>query len=151
VLTLPDLGTLTAEQLGKIVQLGGPIKKFFDDAREHAFTKAINGEKIPGCKVVAGNTSRKWRSLEEAERLLRQRFNIDEYKPRELLSVAQAEKLVKPLKVGARYQNLFDANVTRLEGKPTLVSEDDPRPALDLNPAAEFSALPSTEEPNLLD
>jgi len=117
------------------------LKKFLDDVREHGYKMAINGLTVPGCKLVAGRSSRKWVDEAEAERLLRQKFNLDTIMPRSLLSVAQAEKLLKTIETGTRFSNLLQANISKPEGAPTLVSEDDPRPAIDSNPVSELTNL----------
>jgi len=145
VIELPDIGTLSPEQVGKIIAAAGPLKKFLDDVREHGYKMAVNGLTVPGCKLVAGRSSRKWVNEEEAERILRQKFPIDAVMPRSLLSVAQTEKLLKSIEVGTRFTNLLEANITKPEGAPTLVSEDDPRPALDSNPVSELTNLDSQD------
>jgi len=48
----------------------------------------------------------------------------------DLISPAQAEKALKGRELSTKFQNKFKGLITRPEGKPTLVPEDDKRPAL---------------------
>ena len=141
VLSFPTIGSLTPEQLGRIVRAQGPIEHFLEDVRDHAYALASQGTPVPGCKLVAGKSNRAWSDEARAEDLLRQKMSIDVCMPRKLVSVAQAEKLLKGTELSTKYANLIKSVIVKPEGKPTLVSEDDPRDALDLNPVKELTAI----------
>ena len=149
IITTPDVNSLTLEQVGRIVQAGNALKKFIDSVREHAFALANAGTKVPGCKLVQGKGSRAWTDDARARELLAQKFAIDIYAPRETVSVAAAEKLLKPLELSTKYKNCVNAIVAKSDGKPTLVSDDDPRDAIDSNPVSELQNLDQPQ--NLLD
>lgn len=146
VLAFPAVGSLTPEQLGRIVRAQGPIEHFLEDVRDHAYALASQGTQVPGCKLVAGRSSREWSDEARAEDLLRQKMSVDVCMPRTLVSVAQAEKLFKGIELSTKYANLLKSVITKPEGKPTLVSEDDPREALDLNPVKELTAIDASLE-----
>lgn len=141
VLTLPDVGSLSPEVLGQLISVAKPLEKFFEQLRARAFGLLEGGTSVPGHKLVTGRGSRSWRDEKEATDLLKQKLSIDEYSPRSLVTPAGAEKLLKGKDLSTRYQNLFKGLVQSNEGKPTIVPEDDPRPALVINAAAEFKNL----------
>jgi hypothetical protein len=70
-------------------------------------------------------------NVAEAIKLLNNHLTIDELRPRaDLISPAQAEKALKGIELSTRFENKLASLITRPEGKPTLVTEDDKRPAL---------------------
>lgn len=138
-LLFPDVGKLTPAQLGKIVRAQSQIEAFLEQVRAQAFVLASAGTQVPGCKLVAGISRRAWKDEAEAERLLRQKFTIDQCMPRTLVSVPQSEKLFKGMDLSTKYKNLISAVVEKPAGKPTLVSADDPRD--ELNPVSELRNL----------
>jgi hypothetical protein len=138
-LLFPDVGKLTPTQLGKIVRAQSQIEAFLEQVRAQAFVLASAGTQVPGCKLVAGISRRAWKDEAEAERLLRQKFTIDQCMPRTLVSVPQSEKLFKGMDLSTKYKNLISAVVEKPAGKPTLVSADDPRD--ELNPVSELRNL----------
>jgi len=73
--------------------------------------------------------------VDDALKLLSNHLSLDEMRPREeIISPAAAERLLKGIKLSTRFTNRMESLITRPEGKPTLVSADDPRPALSLKP-----------------
>lgn len=72
------------------------IKSWVAAMEDVAFSEAMGGRKIPGHKLVAKRGTRKWTDEEAAEGLLSVEVgDEDDYAPRKLVSVAQAEKLLK--------------------------------------------------------
>ena len=60
---------------------------------------------------------------------------MDEMRPRsDLLSPAAAERLLKGTETSTKFRNKLTSLITKPEGKPTLVLEDDPRPSLSFQP-----------------
>jgi hypothetical protein len=60
---------------------------------------------------------------------------MDEMRPRsDLLSPAAAERLLKGSELSTKFRNKLTSLITKPEGKPTLVLEDDPRPTLSFQP-----------------
>lgn len=80
-------------------------------------------------KLVSGRKQRKW--VDEAHTLnfIQQDtvFDLDEFQPRQLVSVAQAEKLCKRHKID--FEPLR-ALVDELSGRPTIAPVEGKRPAL---------------------
>lgn len=151
VLTLPDVGSLSVETLAKIVLASKPLEKFFEAARARAFGILEGGTTVPGLKLVQGRSSRSWKDEAEVKRLLLLKLPVDEAAPRELVSPAQAEKLLKAVKPGTRFENLLNAQIVKKTGGPTLVPDSDSRPALELTNGTEnFTNLdaPASEPPS---
>lgn len=120
-----------AEILGKIDRL----TKFAEDIKDSALTKALDGEEIPGWKVVEGRSIRKYVGSEEE--IVGQCEGAG-YDPallyeRKLLTITNMEKLMGK----KQFAEVLGAYVEKPEGKPTLAPESDKRPAITNNSAAE--------------
>lgn len=120
-----------AEILGKIDRL----TKFAEDIKDSALTKALDGEKIPGWKVVEGRSIRKYVGSEEE--IVRQcegaGYDQALLYERKLLTITNMEKLMGK----KQFAEVLGAYVEKPEGKPTLAPESDKRPAITNNSAAE--------------
>lgn len=143
VLNLPDVNALNPESLAKVVALAPSFSKFLEACRDRAYHLIENGTTVPGFKIVAGRNARSWKDPQRAKELLGQKLKIDEYAPRELVSPAGAEKLLKKVETGTKYNNLLNAQIAVKTGNPTLVPESDDRPAIEFNISAadEFKTL----------
>lgn len=131
------------EILVRLFKKSGVIKSMLDDIDDYLTDRVLSGEKIEGLKIVTGREgNRAWGSEEEAEKLLKQKLKIDDYKPRELVSVTTAEKLLAPLELSTKFQNLFGKLVTRSAGKKTVVSDEDKREAV----SSDLDMLPDDED-----
>ena len=113
-----------AEILLRKKDFEGWLKRICD----YALDQAINhGASFPGMKLVAG-TSR--RTITKPDELVR--YCVDHqlaeenklYKPRELITLGELEKLIGAKKVAKE----LGAFIEKPEGKPTLVSVKDKRP-----------------------
>ena len=120
-----------AEILGKIDRL----TKFAEDIKDSAPTKALDGEEIPGWKVVEGRSIRKYVGSEEE--IVRQcegaGYDQALLYERKLLTITNMEKLMGK----KQFAEVLGAYVEKPEGKPTLAPESDKRPAITNNSAAE--------------
>lgn len=120
-----------AEILGKIDRL----VKFAEDIKDSALTKALDGEEIPGWKVVEGRSIRKYVGSEEE--IVRQcegaGYDQALLYERKLLTITNMEKLMGK----KQFAEVLGAYVEKPEGKPTLAPESDKRPAITNNNAAE--------------
>ena len=120
-----------AEILGKIDRL----TKFAENIKDSALTKALDGEEIPGWKVVEGRSIRKYVGSEEE--IVRQcegaGYDQALLYERKLLTITNMEKLMGK----KQFAEVLGAYVEKPEGKPTLAPESDKRPAITNNSAAE--------------
>lgn len=96
------------------------------------------GRTVPGFKLVQGKAgNRAWKSKDEAEKmLLGMKLKHDVIYNKKLNSPAQIEKALKDSP--KRWKKLSEL-ITRPDGKPVAVPDDDPRDAI--NPVNDFADL----------
>jgi hypothetical protein len=90
--------SLSDEQIVRVIQNRKLIEEFIESVKSYALHRMMNGEKIEGLKLVAGNSRRVWANEATAEKVLVEELGTSAYK-KTLLSPAQAEKLIGKLKV----------------------------------------------------
>lgn len=134
-LPLPRPETLTPEQLVQFKVRSKEFKKWMCDIDSHIDRlMLVEGQRIAGLKVCMGREgNREWVSEEEAQKLLYPKLVADSYKPKELISVTQAEKLLKEkeVKLSTRFKNRFAELVFRSPAKKVVALESDKRPAVE--------------------
>ena len=116
-----QMENLPAETIGAYLGNADLLEDWIKDLRALAMTMMENGAKVPGYKLVAKRSVRKWLDEGKANKALAA-MGIDPVKL-ELVSPAQAEKLLKPLK-----QALPDDLVASVSSGTTFAPESDPRP-----------------------
>ena len=116
-----QLENLPAATIGAYLGNADLLEDWIKDLRALAMTMMENGTKVPGYKVVAKRSVRKWLDEGRAGVALIA-LGIDPMKL-ELVSPAQAEKLLKPSK-----QALPDDLVASVSSGTTFAPESDPRP-----------------------
>lgn len=135
VIELPHPGTLTREQRVQALKAKKVLAQWMEALEDQEIHDLANGAEPAGLKLVEGKANRKWVDVDDALKLLSNHLSLDEMRPREeIISPAAAERLLKGIKLSTRFTNKMGSLITRPEGKPTLVSADDPRPALSLTP-----------------
>ncbi len=127
--------TLSTAEVGDILGKIDRLTKFADDIKASALSKALDGEEIPGWKVVEGRSIRKY-SAPEAE-IVKQCEGAGYDKAllyeKKLLTITAMEKLMGK----KQFAEVLGECVEKPAGKPTLAPESDKRPALTNNTAAE--------------
>jgi hypothetical protein len=120
----PEL--MSPEELSDCLTKLPVIKDWVSALEEHALAKAMNGETIPGWKVVAGRSIRKISDPDAAEDvLIKAGFGPEDYfKPSELKGISDLEKLMGK----KSFATLLGPYVVKPQGKPALAPIDDPRP-----------------------
>jgi hypothetical protein len=95
---IPDaLDTLTADELGLLVQQADDLTKMFKTVKTFAAARLAAGQPVTGYEWGDGKRSREWLSEEDAKKAMAAQGINDFYKPQELLSVAEAEKKVSDI------------------------------------------------------
>lgn len=90
----------------------------------------MGGKAVPGFKLVQGQTRRKWKDPKKVTRLLASLgFTADDITPRELLSPAQVERLVRSRKLIKKWGRI-EKLITRPEGRVSIAPVHDPRRAI---------------------
>lgn len=122
-----DSNELEAEQISEILSKSKEIKKWLDDVDEWALIQARdNGQHFDGWKLVEGRSNRKITNADVAASILTEAGYSGIFKPQELLTLTNLEKLVGKKKFG----ELLNDIIVKPEGKPTLVVETDKRPEI---------------------
>jgi hypothetical protein len=119
----PDL--LSDEEIAELLLKVEIIEKWAKDVQEYARSKAEQGTKFKGWKLVEGRSVRKITDTESvAQRLFAEGYGETEIYERDLKSITALEKTI-----GKKLFNELVADlISKPAGKPTLVPESDKRP-----------------------
>jgi hypothetical protein len=129
---LPAPERYDPEELSRMLHAVGAIKNWCAEIERFAHAEAMHGRPPPGFKVVAKRATRKWGNEDAAADALIA-FN-DIYHEPELKSPAQIEKLIGKKK----FAEVAEPYVTKESSGTVLAPVDDPRVAIETNPAAIF-------------
>lgn len=128
-------GILPDEEIPRILEVADIAEAWIADIRAYAKAQALKGQQWSGFKLVAGRRPpRKWTDAEAVIDQLSRAGYTDEqiYKPRELITVGEAEKLLgKPA-----FRAILGQFSVQGEGAPTLVPESDKRLSINSSEAA---------------
>nr|DAX85305.1 MAG TPA: Protein of unknown function (DUF2800) [Bacteriophage sp.] len=115
------------DKLFEYISRGEDIAKWVNDLKAYALNLCLSGEDVKGLKAVAGRTSRSWTNQDEALKKLID-GGIDEaiIFDKVPLTLAKLEKALGK----EQFNNLVGDMVVTSTGKPTLVFENDKRPAI---------------------
>ncbi len=128
---------LTLERAVEIFKMRGLFKLWIGAVEADIATRlSRDPDSVPGLKLVAGRSVRYWPNPDKVRDDLALYIDEDKlYKPREMISPAQAEKL---LSKGDR--PIVSVLADKKPGKPTIVDADDPRPKWEGDNAAVASS-----------
>jgi hypothetical protein len=119
------------DDIGEALKMAGRMEIFVRNVRQLALQKALDGETIPGYKLVKKITRRRWADTDKVDKFLaRAGLKVDERRITKPIGIPKAEKLVKPWLNTKRRQDAFEALITRPEGDLTIAPETDKRPAV---------------------
>ncbi|SEB24768.1 DUF2800 domain-containing protein [Paraburkholderia sartisoli] len=139
--TLP-VDLLTADELGTIYPALPLIESWAKAVRGRIEYELLNGNVVPGVKLVQGRRgARAWSSVDDAEALLKSmRLKQEQMYNFKVISPTQAEKLLA--KESPRRWKKAEALITQRDGAPSVAPESDKRPALVIAaPADDFEAV----------
>ena len=121
-----QLDAVDLPTLGKYLQNAELLEGWIDDLRKLAHQMLESGKSVPGYKLVNKRATRQWADEKKALVQLHDMGLTREelYKPEELSSPAQIEKVLKKRKMA-----LPDDLVVAVSSGTTMAPESDPRPA----------------------
>ena len=123
------------------------IQNWMNTVKEYALAQALEGNAIPGYKVVRGRSNRKWGADEgEIATFLTDACKTEAY-VKNLVSPTVAEKAIGKKNAEQLGLNKY---ITKPPGKPTLVPESDKRPEIEDTVEQEFQEFVS-DSPILID
>jgi len=125
---LQPINTLSDTDLKTALDNKKLIISWLTAVEDYVVAKLNEGEFFEGYKLVEGRSLRQWSDEGSAEMVLRELLGDDAY-TKSLLSVTQAEKAL-----GKIHADKISGLIIKPSGKPTLASEDDKRPAINVNP-----------------
>jgi len=123
---LPSPDTLSKDQLRKVLEHKGLIEGWLSSVETVVRERIENGQDFPGFKIVEGRSIRRWGDEAEAESKLSDLLG-EKLHTKKIISPAQAEKALKK-----DQRMVLDDLVIKPKGKPTLVTESDKRPPINL-------------------
>ena len=126
---------LKPEEIGVVLKDVAGLVKWAEDLKDGALTRALEGEPIPGWKVVEGRSNRKYKGSEEeivkqCEGAGYDRALLYEHK---ILGITAMESLLGK----KQFEQILGGYGEKPQGKPTLAPESDKRPAITGNSAEE--------------
>ena len=136
---LPNPALLSAVEVSRIVDRASIMMDWLRDVESYALTQLEQGNDIPGYKMVAKKTNRRWRDNDAVLRMLARRgLKIDERTTRKVIGIPAAEKALKARGIDpSKLEKFWE----KPEGQPKLARTDDPRPELPASVDADFGAL----------
>lgn len=115
-------------EVAQVLTMEPLVSLWLKRVKDQALTSMLNGQQVPGYKVVAGRGSRTWADdLEVAAELEKAGYTWEDITKTELLSVAGMEKALGKKKVA----ELVGGQILTHTGAPTVAPESDKRPAYD--------------------
>jgi hypothetical protein len=131
--------SLTASDISVALKAADVIDAWITVVRETAFAMLQRGEPVPGHKLVQKQGRRKWVNEEKAaQELIAVGLQSGDIHSMVMKSPAQVEKAMKKRGVELSLANLAPKTSSGF----SMVSEDDPRPAVPAGPAADFTVQP---------
>lgn len=120
---------LAPHEVADVLAMENLVTLWLKRVRDQALTAMLNGEDIPGYKVVAGKMgNRKWTDeMQVAEKLQAEGYELAEITETKLLSPAAMDKAIGKKKAAELLADMID----RAPGSPTIAPESDKRPVYD--------------------
>ena len=115
---------LNDEEIADILGKVDTLTAWASDVKEYALQQAISGKEWTGWKLVEGRSNRKYTS-EAAVATTVEGAGFDPYE-RKVLGVTAMQKMLGK----TRFEELLAPYIEKPQGKPTLVPENDKRPAM---------------------
>lgn len=123
------LPILAPHEVADVLRMEPLITLWLKKVKDQAMTTLMNGEALPGYKLVEGRLGiRKWRDDQVVFDILKNLgYSPEEITETKVLSPAQMDKAIGKKKVG----ELLEEYIERAQGAPTIAPISDKRPALD--------------------
>lgn len=123
-----DVPVLAPWEVAEVLRKEPLITLWLKRVKDQALTAMLNGDEVPGYKVVAGRGNRSWRDEIEAAIVLQNAgYKLEEITETKLLSVAAMEKAIGRKKAVELLPDLYEKKT----GAPTVAPVTDKRPAYD--------------------
>lgn len=126
------VGRLTTAQMAKLLPYRGMIESWFKELYEETERRCLNGEKVPGYKIVEGRTNREFISEEKAiEHLEFLGLDREQLFKRKMVGIGDVEEQLRKLHYPRNTLPILLKSIVRKpEGKPTMAVDTDKRQSL---------------------
>ena len=123
------LPVLAPHEVADVLRMEPMVTLWLKKVKEQALTTLMNGEELPGYKLVEGKLgNRKWADEQKVTETLRiEGYSLMEITETKLLSPSQMDKVIGKKRVA----ELLDGLIERAPGAPTIAPITDKRPAYD--------------------
>lgn len=130
----PDL--LTKKEIEQLLPILDELNDWTAKVKDYALQQALNGEEYAGYKVVEGKTNRKIDDEQGAvQAIVKAGYAEAMCYERKVLSLSKLEALLGKKK----FAEVCGPYITKPQGKPALVPEDDPREPFRTSAAEDFA------------
>lgn len=130
---------LTNDEVAAVLNALGSVRKWCADIETHAISEIGHGRPVGDWKLVEGRSTRKW-GLEEpllVSEATKHGIKASDFYERKLKSPPAIEKAI-----GKKHEFWqTEGVIVKPPGKPTLAPGSDPRPAMVIDPNAEFAVV----------
>jgi len=116
--------TLSDEEVSEVLEKVDELVAWASDVKDHALQAALGGKEWPGFKLVEGRSIRRYTDEGEVASAVILAGG-DPYE-KKLLGITAMQKLLGK----SQFEQLLGGLLEKPAGKPTLVPEDDKRPAI---------------------
>lgn len=127
------VGSLSDDQVLRLMEKADHLKTLVSDVQEYAYNRAMDGNPVPGTKLVMGREgNRQWTDEAKAERFMRSAgLKADDMFTKSIISLTQAEKLIKGVLKAKPTMDLRLKKLTyRAPAGKSIALESDKRPAV---------------------
>jgi hypothetical protein len=135
----PDLKpatTLSPEEVAELLPNIGFVESWCKDVKTLALQMAEHGTPVPGYKLVAGRSVRRWQDPDEVKQtLMAHGLHAEQFVATKLAGVTAVEKLLGGKKIAAPIMNRL---TIKPQGKPTLVPDSDKRDVIASSAESDF-------------
>lgn len=143
LLAAKSVAEMSVEELGAFLDATAHIKAKIKDAEERADALLKDRVRVPGWKLVRGNSRRLWTDPAAVEAKCKElKIKPDVFAPRVLLSVAQMQNAGLPQKKWEELQSLVETKAGNLVLVPETDARQDAVPLVTFDPVA-----PAAEQP----
>lgn len=134
---LKPADSLSDTEIAELLPHVGFVESWCKDIRTLALQRVEHGHNVPGYKLVAGRSVRKWKDGDAVTRtLLAHGLTPEQFETTKLIGITAAEKLLG----GKKAAGEILAEITiKPNGKPTLAPESDKRPSIKTSAESDFS------------
>lgn len=121
-----DPQLLTDEELTEVYSRMPYVENWFKDVAAFMYSKAIEGKKWEGLKLVEGQSRRQWTDEEAVKEVLFGNYKVEEFTNSKVKGIGDIEKLVGK----KNFPILFAELCKAVKTSPSLVPETDKRPEM---------------------